>query len=77
MTLVEFIKKAIKGRSHNMTTLAKAMGYKGCTNMQSLLCSGKSMSVKNLYRIMNELDYDIIIKSRLTDKDEYKLGEES
>lgn len=63
MTEKEIIRKAMSVRGINQTILADRANLKRQSNVSEML-RGKSIRVDNLVRLLNAMDFDVIIKDR-------------
>ena len=63
MTEKEIIRKAMSVRGINQTILAGRAKLKRQSNVSEML-RGKSLRVDNLVRLLNAMDFDVIIKDR-------------
>jgi nitrogen regulatory protein PII len=59
----EIIKDAMKERGYNQKMLAEVAGLKRQTNVSEML-RGQSMQVKNFVKLLNAMQYDVVIKDR-------------
>lgn len=59
----EIIRTALKVRGINQTILANRANLKRQSNVAEML-RGKSMRVDNLVRLLDAMDFDVIIKDR-------------
>lgn len=73
------VKEIMKLRGHNYRTLAKKLGYVTQngdvlpTGVCNRLSGAQEMRVDTLIKFLNELDCELIIKSRTTDKLEWTI----
>ena len=65
MTEKEIVKMVMKSRKVTQEQLANRLGYTGQGVIGRLLTRGGSMRVDNLVKVMNELNYDVVIRDRL------------
>ena len=63
MTEKEIIRKAMTVRGINQTILADRAKLKRQSNVSEML-RGKSLRVDSLVRLLNAMDFDVIIKDR-------------
>lgn len=61
MDTKEAVKKILKSEHMTKKELSEKMGYARATSLQSVL---KNPSIKILIRMMNELDYEIVLKPK-------------
>ena len=73
MTPDEIIKSALKRRDMSQRNLAEAVGtYQGCISTALSRNNGLGIRFETLYRYLDALDYDIVVRPREADdlKDE-------
>lgn len=59
----EIIKAAMLARGYNQEMVAKKVGYKRQSNISEILRSSH-MRMDNFFKILDALDFDIIVKDR-------------
>lgn len=73
------VKEIMKVRGHNYRTLAAKLGYitqNGDvlhTGVANRLSGAQEMRVDTLIKFLTELDCELVIKSKTTDKQEWKI----
>lgn len=72
MNIVEIIKAAMRERKMPNKVLGEKLGYKGASTVSQIL-SRPDLRISTIVKMLNAMDYDIVIRSRLTDKTEYKV----
>lgn len=75
MTIKYILKKCIKERQYTQVKLAEKIGAKSQSTIAMYLKSDNKIAISNALKILNLLDYDIVIRSRLADKEEYILDD--
>lgn len=71
MTIKDIFKKCIKQRQYTQSKLAEKIGAKGQSTIAMYFKKDNSITLNNALKVFDALDYDIVIRSRLTDKDEW------
>lgn len=59
----EILREAMKARGFNQTVLAKAANLKRQTNVSEML-RGSSLQVKNFLKLLNAMQFDVIVRDR-------------
>ena len=68
----QIIRELISLRDYNQSILAEKAGLKRQSNVGEMLRS-KNLRVDNLIRLLNAMDCDLVVKSRLKDKREWEV----
>ena len=73
MTAKEIIKKIMKIRGFTLEVLRDKLGYKGVTAVSNRLNdkATKDMSVDTLVKFAAAMDCEVLVRSKLTDKQEW------
>ena len=58
-------------RGFTNATLAEKMGYNTPSGISNVICRGEGMSVEKLLAIMEAMDCEVVIRSKLADKNEW------
>ena len=73
MNVTEIIREIMKSRGFNQSILAERCGVKRQSNISEYLKHNNNMRLNTVLAMLDAMDYDIVIRSRLTDKTEYKV----
>ena len=75
MTIIDIIKTARKERNMPTALLCEKLGYNSKATVSQIL-SRPDIRMSTALKLLNAMDYDIIVRSRLADKTEYKVDVE-
>lgn len=73
MKASEAIRQVMKSRYYTNQILADKLGYKYASGVSERLRSDMRVSV--LLKMLNEMDCELVIRSKLTDKGEWVINE--
>ena len=74
MTEKDVIREAMNARGWSQAKLAEEAGFKGQTNVSGLLNNNKNgIRVDKLYRVLNAMGYEIVIRDKMGSGKEYKI----
>ena len=73
MTAKEIVKEIMKMRGHTLESLREKLGYKGVTAVANRLNdkATKDMSVDTLVKFTAAMDCEVVVRSKLADKQEW------
>lgn len=77
MRVGEIVKSIFRERNTSYMSMAKKLGYKHASAVSNRLDDTRPITTDILLKILNELDCDLIIRSRTKDKTEWKITETS
>lgn len=60
-------------RGHTYATLAEKCGYSVESGVGNIIRREKSMKVENLVKLMEAMDCEVVIRSKLADKSEWVI----
>lgn len=72
MTEQEAVREAMKTRGYNQTFVAEKAGFKGQSTVAEYLRS-KHMRVDNLVRMLNAMDFDLVVVDRANSDNKWKV----
>lgn len=76
MTEKSIIREVMSVRGYNQTLLAEKANLKRQSNVSEMLRS-RNLRVDNLVRLLEAMDCELVVRSRLKDKTEWKVTIES
>ena len=74
MNVVKIIREVMKEKEISQARLAEIAGFRGQSNITGILNNSKgNVRVGNLYRIMDALGYEIVIRNKLDHESAYTV----
>lgn len=64
----EIIKECLKMRELTQVELAKRVGYKGQTNINTVLNRSKTMRINTFIKLLHSMGYELVVRD-VTDRD--------
>lgn len=77
MRVGEIVKSIFKERSKSYMVVAEKLGYKHASAVSNRLDDTRPITTDILLKILNELDCDLVIRSKTKDKTEWVITETS
>ncbi len=73
MEIKKIIKIIMAIRGFSLLTLAEKCGYKTASGASNIVYRGKSMKIESLVKLMEAMDCEVVIRSKLEDKNEWVI----
>lgn len=73
MKAKDIVKELMKKRGHTNYSLAEKLGYANHSSVSELLRKKSDLSVTTLLKFLEEMDCELIVKSKLDDKTVWKV----
>lgn len=70
----EVVREVMKQRGYSMIFLAEKCGYSTASAISTKLAGKNGMRTDILNKLLSAMDCEIVIKSKLTDKGEWRIG---
>lgn len=64
MRVQKAIREVLKAKGTNLTKIAETLGFKSNSSVRNML--NGDIRVSNMYKILNEMDYEIVIQPKST-----------
>lgn len=74
MTDKEILEEAMKAHSYNKRLLAEKLGYATHTGVTERMRGKQAMRCDTFAKFLEQMDFEIVIRSTLADKSEYVLS---
>lgn len=74
MNSKKIVRDIMKMRGHTFESLAKKLGYEKPNRVSERLRNSGEMRVDTLVKFLSEMDCELVIKSKLQDKEEWVVG---
>lgn len=74
MTDKEIISEAMKAHNYNTNVLAKSLGYAHTSGVTERMRGKQAMRCDTFVRFLNEMGFEVIVKSKLADKTEFTVS---
>ena len=69
----DLIREVMSLRGHTFESLAELMGYSGRSSISERLRGKYAMRVDTFYKMLKEMNCEIVVRSKLKDKTEWVL----
>ena len=74
MNSKQIVREIMKMRGHTYESLSKKLGYEKPNRVSERLRNDGEMRVDTLVKFLSQMDCELIIKSKLQDKEEWKVS---
>ena len=74
MNSKKIVREIMKLRGHTFESLANKLGYEKPNRVSERLRNSGEMRVDTLVKFLSEMDCELVIKSKLQDKEEWVVG---
>lgn len=74
MTDKEAVLEAMKAHNYNMSVLADALGYATTSGVTERMRGKQAMRCDTFVKFLEEMDFEVVVKSKLADKTEFKIS---
>ena len=76
MTIQTIIKTIMKDRKYTHQVLADKLGYKSKQAVTIRLQSGQTLRIETVLNMLEEMDCELIVRSKLKDRSEWRVEKE-
>ena len=73
MTGKEAVRELLKERGYTMKTLADKLGYTSNAAIAERLSGARDMRVDTLVKMLEAMDCELVVRSKLKDKKEWRI----
>lgn len=74
MNSKQIVREIMKMRGHTYESLSKKLGYEKPNRVSERLRNDGEMRVDTLVKFLSQMDCELVIKSKLQDKEEWKVS---
>ena len=74
MTSKDVIRDIMKSRCYTQQTLSEKLGYTSQSAIAARLKGATEMRVDTLVKMLEAMDCELVVKSKLKDKKEWRIG---